>query len=178
MASRRIPIERAIEADGSAQIASRMAAITRQCRLVQLQRKRSRNERILPYVSRSGFANCNRSRLPVAGAAGDHDVVFGWHRGGNRFLYRTLLAHARRQSYFQPLQSAALDRRTHVVDRAVDYSVGHVCLGGAVYIRAHRPPENPIEVYVVAKQWMWKIGHQGGRREINALHVPIGRPCG
>ncbi|MEO8494581.1 MAG: cytochrome c oxidase subunit II [Planctomycetota bacterium] len=54
--------------------------------------------------------------------------------------------------------------------------LGMFVWGAAVYIRAHQPPENPIEVYVVAKQWMWKIGHQGGRREINALHVPIGTP--
>lgn len=48
--------------------------------------------------------------------------------------------------------------------------------GAAVYVRAHQPPENPVEVYVVAKQWMWKIGHEGGRREINQLHVPAGKP--
>jgi cytochrome c oxidase subunit II len=28
----------------------------------------------------------------------------------------------------------------------------------------------------VAKQWMWKFQHPGGQREINELHVPIGRP--
>jgi cytochrome c oxidase subunit 2 len=48
--------------------------------------------------------------------------------------------------------------------------------GAAVYIRAHRPPRDPIEVNVVAKQWMWKIAHESGQREINSLHVPAGRP--
>src|SRR5207248_93565 len=28
---------------------------------------------------------------------------------------------------------------------------------------------------VVAKQWMWKVQHPGGQREINELHVPVGR---
>jgi cytochrome c oxidase subunit II len=28
---------------------------------------------------------------------------------------------------------------------------------------------------VVAKQWMWKIEHAEGQREINELHVPVGR---
>jgi cytochrome c oxidase subunit 2 len=28
----------------------------------------------------------------------------------------------------------------------------------------------------VGKQWMWKAEHPGGQHEINALHVPIGRP--
>ena len=30
------------------------------------------------------------------------------------------------------------------------------------------------EISVIGKQWMWKIQHQDGRREINELHVPIG----
>ncbi|MEZ6087836.1 MAG: cytochrome c oxidase subunit II [Pirellulaceae bacterium] len=48
--------------------------------------------------------------------------------------------------------------------------------GAVVYVRIHRPPDNPLEVNVVAKQWMWKIAHPNGRREINSLHVPTGRP--
>ncbi len=32
-----------------------------------------------------------------------------------------------------------------------------------------------MEIYVVGKQWMWKIQHTGGQREINVLHVPVGR---
>src|SRR6188508_3444014 len=30
--------------------------------------------------------------------------------------------------------------------------------------------------YVVGKQWMWKAQHMDGAREINELHVPVGRP--
>jgi cytochrome c oxidase subunit 2 len=36
-------------------------------------------------------------------------------------------------------------------------------------------PPNALEVHVIAKQWMWKTQHANGAREINALHVPIGR---
>ena len=32
-----------------------------------------------------------------------------------------------------------------------------------------------MKIYVVGKQWMWKVEHAGGQREINALHVPTGR---
>ena len=39
-----------------------------------------------------------------------------------------------------------------------------------------RPPANADEIYVVGKQWMWKLQHADGRREINELHLPIGRP--
>jgi cytochrome c oxidase subunit 2 len=33
-----------------------------------------------------------------------------------------------------------------------------------------------MEVYIVGKQWMWKAQHMDGQREINELHVPVGRP--
>jgi cytochrome c oxidase subunit 2 len=33
-----------------------------------------------------------------------------------------------------------------------------------------------MPIYVVAKQWMWHAEHPAGEREINELHVPIGRP--
>src|SRR5678809_1431696 len=44
-----------------------------------------------------------------------------------------------------------------------------------VYFEQYSPPQNAVEVYVVGKQWMWKIQHSTGQREINELHVPIGR---
>lgn len=37
-------------------------------------------------------------------------------------------------------------------------------------------PADATEIHVVGKQWMWKIEHANGAREINALHVPIGVP--
>ena len=52
-----------------------------------------------------------------------------------------------------------------------------IFLGGAyVYYNQYRIPDDPdMEVYVVGKQWMWKIQHSTGQREINELHVPMGR---
>jgi cytochrome c oxidase subunit 2 len=47
--------------------------------------------------------------------------------------------------------------------------------GASVYFEQYKPPQNAIEVYVVGKQWMWKLQHATGQREINELHVPIGR---
>jgi cytochrome c oxidase subunit II len=48
--------------------------------------------------------------------------------------------------------------------------------GARLYFNWGRPPDDSLEVYVVARQWMWKMQHLGGQREINALHVPVGRP--
>ncbi len=47
--------------------------------------------------------------------------------------------------------------------------------GAVVYFRGHTPPRDSTEVYVVAKQWMWKLEHAEGQREINELHVPVGQ---
>lgn len=47
--------------------------------------------------------------------------------------------------------------------------------GAQVYFENTRPPRNANEIYVVGKQWMWKIQHSTGQREINELHVPVGR---
>ena len=47
--------------------------------------------------------------------------------------------------------------------------------GAQIYFENSRPPKNANEVYVVGKQWMWKIQHSTGQREINELHVPAGR---
>jgi cytochrome c oxidase subunit 2 len=47
--------------------------------------------------------------------------------------------------------------------------------GAQVYFQMYRPPNNAVEIYVVGKQWMWKIQHSTGQREINELHVPTGR---
>jgi cytochrome c oxidase subunit II len=48
--------------------------------------------------------------------------------------------------------------------------------GASVWFRITRPPANAIDVYVTAKQWMWKIQHADGHREMNELHVPVGQP--
>jgi cytochrome c oxidase subunit 2 len=45
--------------------------------------------------------------------------------------------------------------------------------GAAIYIWLFQPPRADEEVYVVGKQWMWKVEHPGGQREIDALHVPV-----
>ncbi|MEP7212496.1 MAG: cytochrome c oxidase subunit II [Acidobacteriota bacterium] len=51
-----------------------------------------------------------------------------------------------------------------------------IFLGGAiVYFNQYRMPDDAMEVYVVGKQWMWKIQHETGQREINELHIPVGR---
>jgi cytochrome c oxidase subunit 2 len=48
--------------------------------------------------------------------------------------------------------------------------------GADLYMERARPPANALHIIGVGKQWMWKFQHPGGQREINDLHVPVGRP--
>ena len=54
-------------------------------------------------------------------------------------------------------------------------SMGIFVWGASLYYKMYHAPGEALEVYVVAKQWMWKFQHLDGQREINELHVPVGR---
>ena len=47
--------------------------------------------------------------------------------------------------------------------------------GADLFYRLAKPPRDSMEILVVGKQWMWKVQHPEGVREINELHVPIDR---
>lgn len=53
--------------------------------------------------------------------------------------------------------------------------LGFFSWGAILYYQIERPPSNALEVQVVAKQWMWKLQHAEGKKEINELHVPLDR---
>jgi cytochrome c oxidase subunit 2 len=46
----------------------------------------------------------------------------------------------------------------------------------ADFVQLYRIPPQATPVFVVARQWMWKLEHANGRREINELHIPVGQP--
>jgi len=48
--------------------------------------------------------------------------------------------------------------------------------GAQLFFTLSKPPADAMDVFVVGKQWMWKVQHPDGVREINELHVPVGRP--
>jgi cytochrome c oxidase subunit 2 len=47
--------------------------------------------------------------------------------------------------------------------------------GAVVYVDYRRVPMDTLDIYVIGKQWMWKVQQPTGLREINELHVPVGR---
>jgi cytochrome c oxidase subunit 2 len=48
--------------------------------------------------------------------------------------------------------------------------------GATIYFGAYRGPDDATVIYGIGKQWMWKFQHPEGQREINTLHVEVGRP--
>lgn len=47
--------------------------------------------------------------------------------------------------------------------------------GAYVFVDYRHMPQDTLDIYVSGKQWMWKIQQPNGLREINELHVPVGR---
>ena len=52
-------------------------------------------------------------------------------------------------------------------------AMGFFAWGADVYFYQEVPPANALQINIVGKQWMWKIQHQEGNREINEIHVPV-----
>jgi cytochrome c oxidase subunit 2 len=55
-------------------------------------------------------------------------------------------------------------------------ALGVFFVGARLYLDMATPPANTLDVYVVARQWMWKVQHPDGQEEIDELHVPVGQP--
>jgi cytochrome c oxidase subunit 2 len=49
-------------------------------------------------------------------------------------------------------------------------------VGYRLFIHMQTPPPDSLEIYVTAKQWMWKFAYPDGRRSLSVLTVPVGRP--
>ena len=54
-------------------------------------------------------------------------------------------------------------------------AIGMFAWGAAIYVNYRIAPKDTLDIYVVGKQWMWKLQQPNGRKEINELHVPVGR---
>jgi cytochrome c oxidase subunit 2 len=46
--------------------------------------------------------------------------------------------------------------------------------GAQLFTKMVTVPDSGMQFHVTGKQWMWKVQHPTGQREINSLHVPAG----
>jgi cytochrome c oxidase subunit 2 len=49
-------------------------------------------------------------------------------------------------------------------------------IGFRQFVQIATPPPNALDIYVVAKQWMWKFSYGEGPSAVEQLTVPAGRP--
>jgi cytochrome c oxidase subunit II len=54
--------------------------------------------------------------------------------------------------------------------------IGIFVWSSIVFFHIVRAPDQTLEIYSTGKRWMWRFQHADGQREINELHVPLGRP--
>lgn len=83
----------------------------------------------------------------------------------------------RRRTPYEIPRPIAGSHKLETVWTVIPFIIAMTIFGwsASVYFEEYRPPQNAMEVYVVGKQWMWKIQHSTGQREINELHIPVGR---
>ena len=130
------------------------------------------------------FGNPDLSRAGVLVRHGRRRAVFLRHRGFG------VLRAARRGAGHRASGSnttAATPARSGRASRAISpmellWSVIPTVIamvmfgwGASVFYHLRRPPDEAMHIYAVGKQWMWKFQHLEGQREINELHVPVGR---
>jgi cytochrome c oxidase subunit 2 len=96
-------------------------------------------------------------------------------------VFGLMLLYAIRYRHNSPINRGALAEKSFRFE--ISWTIGTLVIffglfiwGSTIYVTLYQPPTNALKIYVVAKQWMWKIEHAGGQREINALHVPIDTP--
>ena len=85
-----------------------------------------------------------------------------------------LLKYRERERFASPQQihgSVILETVWSIIPFIIAMSI---FLGGAiVYYTQYRPPKQSMDIFIVGKQWMWKVQHPSGQREINEIHVPV-----
>ena len=92
-------------------------------------------------------------------------------------LLRFMVVYRRRSAtYVPPLVHVPL--WLEVLWSAVPLGITMIAFlwGAQIFAALVEPPADSLEAFVVGRQWMWKIQHLEGRREIDELHVPVGRP--
>jgi cytochrome c oxidase subunit II len=102
-------------------------------------------------------------------------AFFAFLIAAHRLLRVPLPAAARRDERPQgdPRLAGA---RAHLDDHSLRHRHGDVRLGRQGVLRPVPRPGRRHEIFVVGKQWMWKVQHMTGQSEINELHVPARPP--
>jgi cytochrome c oxidase subunit II len=93
------------------------------------------------------------------------------------FLIRYRKGAGQDRSRAPSAQRQRLQRRLEIAWSTIPLMLFVVAFAWAadLYFEHETAPLGAAPVFVVAKQWMWKLEHQDGVREIDTLHVPVGQ---
>ncbi len=150
--------------------------------LVVMSRRRAPDARggfgsgaMTPALSRAGLDLRRQRRRALSLPDRRHGVLLAADRDARRRL-RPASSGARRPT--KSRQDVHESGLLEIVWTVIPFGLTMVMFfwGAKVFFQITRPPANAIEIYVTAKQWMWKLQHEDGHREMNELHVPIGQP--
>ena len=109
--------------------------------------------------------------LTVSVAAGIFAVII-W------FVIRYRKGVKRDRTHAPAAQRQTLQRRFEIAWSSIPLMLFVVAFAWAadLYYVNVTVPKDALPIYIVAKQWMWHAEHPAGEREIDELHVPLGRP--
>ena len=115
-------------------------------------------------VDRIFFALLGLSVLLLIGLFGTMLVFFVRYREGSL---------APRPDQHRQINSAPIEITWMVIPLLIFLAI--FVWAGRLYARMYTQPPEGLTIFVVGKQWMWKIEHEDGQREINQLHIPVGQ---
>jgi cytochrome c oxidase subunit 2 len=117
--------------------------------------------------------------------AGDVDAVYFLNLGVLVFftalicgLVVTFIVRYRRGTRRDRTAPATSNHKLEAIWIGIPLVIGIVLFtfSAIVYHRLYDPPGDAYVVQVVGKQWMFYLQHPEGKREINELHIPLGKP--
>ncbi len=89
-----------------------------------------------------------------------------------------LFVRYRRRSETQTTLYVVTSRRTEAIFVTVPllFFLAWFAIGYRDFVGLSTPPRDAIDVYVMAKQWMWKFSYPDGPSAVETLHLPANRP--
>jgi cytochrome c oxidase subunit 2 len=126
---------------------------------------------LFPEQASTGAEAVDRLFFFILGVAGFFTVLIAWLVIRFSVIYRQ-----RRPDERPPRIEGSLKLELFWTAVPLAIALFIFVWGVEVYFHLAQPPQDAMEIYVVGKQWMWKMQHPDGQREINELHVPVGQP--
>ncbi len=85
-----------------------------------------------------------------------------------------------RYRHDSPIDRGGMEQKTWRIETAWTAATlaaffGLFIWGANLFVRIYRPARDPLTITVIGKQWMWKVEHPGGQKEINQIHIPVDR---